>query len=150
MIRQRVGRAAARCLLAMSVMLVSVTLTNCPMGPQVPPCEADPFCGPIQIVDPPSGNLPEGVVGMAYSIVLFAIGGDGGYSWSWSAVPGSSLPPGLTIVRPHGQGLISGTPTRAGTFHVLVTVIGASPSQSVTAGYTIKIGPAPSPSPTST
>ncbi len=101
-----------------------------------------------------SGPLPGGVVGEAYNTSLFqASGGTGGYTWSWAAAAGSSLPPGLSLKRlvltPPGQGnqaYISGNPAAAGTYLVIVTVTDfGSPSQRANATYKIIIAPSPPP-----
>jgi subtilase family serine protease len=54
-----------------------------------------------------------GVVGTAASLQLSASGGSGGYTWT-----ATGLPAGLTIST---SGLISGTPTTAGTYSVTAT-----------------------------
>ena len=64
---------------------------------------------PAPIVVSPS-SLPGGAVGAAYSQVVGATGGTGGYTFSVSA---GSLGTGLTLNA--STGLISGTPTTAGT-----------------------------------
>jgi putative Ig domain-containing protein len=91
-----------------------------------------------------SASVSGGTVGLAYSARLQASGGTSPYHWSTSA-----LPPGLTLESSSGE--ISGTPTQAGAFNVLVTVtdsdgisslktlelsIAAAPSRAVTAGAT--------------
>ncbi len=65
--------------------------------------------------------LPTGYQGTAYPATTFAAtGGTGtGYSWTWAAASGSSLPAGLNLST---GGLISGIPTAAGTFNIVVTV----------------------------
>ena len=65
--------------------------------------------------------LPSGYQGTAYPATTFgATGGTGtGYSWTWAAASGSSLPSNLSLST---AGLISGTPTTAGTFSIVVTV----------------------------
>jgi len=71
---------------------------------------------------PPSvttASLPNGTVGAAYNQSLTATGGTPPYQWSWMAAAGSALPPGLTL---SSTGTISGTPTAAGTFNVIVQV----------------------------
>jgi len=83
-----------------------------------------------------------------------ATGGTPGYQWSWSAAPGSSLPPGLTdssVSRICGGSTrccvtvtspphINGRPTAAGTYHVIVTFVdSASPPAQISANYTIVI-----------
>lgn len=64
-------------------------------------------------------SLPNGTVGAAYPGVQFsATGGDGGpYSWFVSA--GTKLPAGLSL---SASGVLSGTPTAAGSFTVYVSV----------------------------
>ena len=64
---------------------------------------------PAPIVVSPS-SLPGGAVGAAYSQVVSATGGTGGYTFSVSA---GSLGTGLTLNA--STGLISGTPTTSGT-----------------------------------
>jgi hypothetical protein len=109
-----------------------------------------------------SGQPPDGTVGSSYGGIhikyghsftgfpLTATGGTPGYTWGWTAAQGSSLPPGLNI------GLIymsvgttrcclyvtgiGGTPTTAGTYHVVLTVTdSASPATHVSSNYTITI-----------
>lgn len=64
--------------------------------------------------------LASGKVGTAYSVTLTASGGASPYSWSRLK---GSLPPGVTLSQ---SGLISGTPTRAGTWKATVQVTDAS------------------------
>nr|WP_225956730.1 putative Ig domain-containing protein [Amycolatopsis lexingtonensis] len=66
--------------------------------------------GPVTAANPGSQN---GVVGTAASLQLSASGGSGGYTWT-----ASGLPAGLSI---SSGGLISGTPTTAGTYSVTAT-----------------------------
>ena len=65
--------------------------------------------------------LPTGYQGATYPATTFAAtGGTGtGYSWTWAAASGSSLPAGLSLST---GGLISGAPSAAGTFSIVVTV----------------------------
>ena len=72
-----------------------------------------------QIITP---ALSDGRVGRSYPATQLQVaGGTASYSWSWSGgVP--SLPPGLSL---SGGGVISGTPTAAGTWIFNVTVSGA-------------------------
>ena len=73
---------------------------------------------------------------------LVATGGMPPYSWTWAPAPGSSLPPGLNLVR----SAISGRPTSPGNFSVVVTVTDSeSPAVQKIANYTIKIAPPPVP-----
>ncbi|MCL2659129.1 MAG: Ig-like domain repeat protein, partial [Acidobacteriaceae bacterium] len=71
-----------------------------------------------------------GTVGVAFSQALTvemdsggALGDPDSAEWSWTAASGSSLPPGLTL---DSGGQITGTPTAAGVFHVLVQVSGTA------------------------
>ena len=57
-------------------------------------------------------SFPDGVIGTAYSATLAATGGKTPYSWS--EISGGALPPGLTTAS--GTGMITGTPTSAGTY----------------------------------
>ena len=67
-----------------------------------------------------------GVVGTAASLQLSATGGTTPYSWS-----ATGLPPGLSI---SASGLISGTPTTAGSYTVTATVTDAA-SKTGSAGF---------------
>ncbi|HEY4991302.1 MAG TPA: putative Ig domain-containing protein [Nakamurella sp.] len=60
---------------------------------------------------------PNGVVGTAYSDTLTATGGTTPYTWSVNA---GSLPPGLALT---AAGVLSGTPTTAGSYAFSVNVI---------------------------
>jgi large repetitive protein len=73
----------------------------------------------------PSGfpfTLPFGNVGAAYSQQLPALSG-ATLPLTWSLVPYSSLPPGLSL---NSSGLLSGTPTVSGQFQLLVNVVDAA------------------------
>ena len=101
----------------------------------------------------PGGVLPNGTVGTRYNrhltcrlncpapfylygYTLTAAGGVQPYAWSWAAASGSSLPPGLTF----NGGLVDGTPTLAGTYIVVVTLVDAgSPPLQTSANYTIVV-----------
>jgi hypothetical protein len=101
--------------------------------------------GPLGIA---SGPPPNGTVGTTYSFELVSTGGVG-ETWSWSASPGSKLPPGLDlmclVLTPPGQGcngLITGKPTTPGTYSVVVTLTDfESPPQHASATYSITIAP---------
>jgi large repetitive protein len=61
--------------------------------------------------------LTGGYVGVSYSQNLGATGGGTGATYTWS---GSSLPPGLTL---SAAGVVSGTPTTAGTYTITANVL---------------------------
>jgi putative Ig domain-containing protein/FG-GAP repeat protein len=96
-----------------------------------------------------TASLPSGVVGTAYgSQTLNATGGTTPYSWSWSAVGGSSLPPGLVL---SSGGVITGTPTASGTFTVAVQAQDSSSlKQSANKSLSIVINGSNNPVPTIT
>lgn len=96
--------------------------------------------------------LPNGIVGVPYSASLSATGGTPPYSWGWSAsnIPGisaSNLPPGLTL---SAAGIISGTPSVAGTYNTILvslsdacTADGCTNTVSKTYRITVTTPPAP-------
>ena len=107
-------------------------------------------CGGSSAPPPParplitSGAPPSGTVGVPYGIggqVGFSLTASGGvqpYTWGWTAASGSSLPPGLTL----NNGGVSGQPTTAGSYNVVVTVTDSqSPPQHASATYAITIAP---------
>lgn len=89
-------------------------------------------------------SLPSGTVGVSYPATnLSATGGKTPYTWSWSG----NTPPGLSLST---GGIISGTPTTAGTYNFTIQVKdSSSPQQSATANLSITVNPANTPTVTS-
>ncbi len=78
--------------------------------------------------------LPTAYVGKAYSVALGTAGGTAPYKWS---VTSGALPSGLTL---SANGVISGTPTAAGTFRASLQVTDSSnPAASVTTDVTLTV-----------
>jgi cytoskeletal protein CcmA (bactofilin family) len=78
------------------------------------------------------GSLPDGRVNQPYSETLAAAGGTSPYTWSVTA---GSLPDGLTL---SSAGVISGTPTTAGTFSFTVRVTDSA-AETATAALSITV-----------
>jgi len=123
---------------AVFLVFLSVLLNGCGGGYSAPPMQ-QPQAAPLSVS---SGAPPSGAVSVAYGpngsgFTLTASGGTAPYTWSWAAVAGSSLPDGLSLT----NGIISGTPTAAGSFKVVVTVSDTpSPVAHITvSNYTIQI-----------
>jgi hypothetical protein len=101
--------------------------------------QINPTKPPVSII---TALLGPGTVGMAYSQTLAATGGTTPYTWS---VPPGTLPPGLSLST---AGVITGTPTTAGTFDFTVKVSdSSSPAQTATASLSIQVTAATGPSP---
>lgn len=133
-------RAAA----SSAVVLLTCILNGCG-GAELVTSTHPPPVPALAIIStmPPSGD-----VGAAYGtggtgFQLSASGGKTPYAWSWVAGNGSSLPAGLEIV----NGSIVGTPTIAGDYSVVVSVIDSeSPTIQTSTAYTIAVtSPAPRP-----
>ena len=81
-------------------------------------------------------SLPGGSQGTAYPTTTFtASGGIGTYSW---AVTSGTLPTGLTLT---AAGVLSGTPTAAGTFNFTVTVTSGGQTQARSYSVTVTLPP---------
>jgi len=86
-----------------------------------------------------TASVPAGTIGLAYSATLAGTGGTSPYSWSLAS---GALPPGLTLAA--ATGVISGTPTGAGTFSFTVKLTDSgSPAQNATKALTITTVAAP-------
>jgi uncharacterized protein (TIGR03437 family) len=66
-----------------------------------------------------NSNLATATVGVAYSATLTAVGGNAPYTF---ALATGVLPGGISVSTVNGQGVISGTPTAAGTFNFALKV----------------------------
>jgi hypothetical protein len=88
---------------------------------------ADPVLAPA--------TPPAGVIGTAFSYALIASGGTAPYLWTVSA---GSLPAGVSLNS--GSGVLSGTPSVAGTFPLTVEVTDAD-GQSATESVTLVMDP---------
>jgi uncharacterized repeat protein (TIGR03803 family) len=87
---------------------------------------------PLQIT---TTSLPNGTNGTAYSHTLIGSGGQTPYSWTNIS---GALPPGLKLAT---NGVISGTPTTAGTFKFVVKVTDALSNTATQALSLIVFGP---------
>jgi hypothetical protein len=88
----------------------------------------------------PAPSLKQGTVGAAYSATLAATGGTPSYTWSLAM---GQLPAGLTLAPT--TGILSGTPTKSGTYSFGVTAAdSSSPVQTATATVTLSIAAAAS------
>jgi hypothetical protein len=81
-------------------------------------------------------SLPPGQYGVAYTTTTFTIIGASAPTFSWAAQSGSILPPGLTLT---SGGVLSGTPTRGGTFAVTVSGLISPTANPITQPYSIII-----------
>jgi large repetitive protein len=82
--------------------------------------------------------LPVAAVGSAYSMTLQALGGSPPYNWG---LPSGSLPPGLTFAP---GGVISGTPTSAGTYSFTIELTDNARGRTTT-GYILSVSQAAAP-----
>jgi len=94
------------------------------------------IAAPTLTIDPAA--LSGGTVGSAYSVNVQPLGGTTPYTW---AVASGTLPPGTSLNG--SSGVISGTPTSAGTFTVNIRVTdSSSPVQTATQQFSLVIAPA--------
>lgn len=84
-------------------------------------------------------TLPSAQVSVSYSAVLIPFGGTPPYT-NWTVSSGV-LPPGLTLGAT--TGVISGTPTTAGTYTFFVTVDDSVPQTSAPQGFSITVAATP-------
>jgi hypothetical protein len=84
----------------------------------------------------------DGTVGVPLARAFTASGGDPPYTFIHVGVDTGPLPPGLTLA---SNGVYSGTPTTAGTYHFFVTVTDGIPGNSATAEVTATIVSPPPP-----
>lgn len=82
--------------------------------------------------------LPQSVTGTPYTVSLAATGGTPAYTWSLAS---GQLPAGLILAA--NTGVISGTPTTAGTYSFVVAVAdSSSPAQTTTSEMTLSVAAA--------
>lgn len=89
---------------------------------------------PAQLLITSAGELTEGAAGASYLHQLVVTGGVPPYAWSLPA--GSALPQGLSL---NSAGVISGTPTQAGTFNFTVKVTDQLTTATTSNTLTIRI-----------
>lgn len=87
---------------------------------------------PPPVVITTTSPLPNATAGVPYSKTFQATGGIGGYTWS---VTGGALPAGLTL---SAAGVLSGTPTTAGTANFTVEAVSGAQSASQSFSLTVQ------------
>ena len=111
---------------------MSALLTGCGGGGSKPTPPTPPATLTITTTSP----LTPGAVSTAYSVAFAASGGTAPFSWSVSS---GTVPAGLALST---AGVLSGTPTAAGTSSFSVTVTDSgSPAQTATLAATLVIAP---------
>jgi uncharacterized protein (TIGR03437 family) len=91
--------------------------------------------GPMPLAAP-GGSLSAAQANIAYNATLTASGGTGLYTWT---VIGGTLPTGLSL---SGAGVLTGTPTVAGTYSFTAQVTDTS-GTTTSGSYTVVVNPAP-------
>jgi hypothetical protein len=100
---------------------------------------------PLTISTQPS--LPTGNVGFSYNVNGVSLSATGGVQpYTFNLAPASDpLPSGLTLTNNNNSGVISGTPTTAGTTNsIIIEVTDAQPVTSPTETYGITVNPSTS------
>ncbi len=110
-----------------------------------PPSAATPQAFTLTVVVLMAGQtpntLPPGTAGVAYSQSLNSVGGTPPITYHFSS---GTLPPGLAITTPGATGLLSGTPTSAGSFAFAFQATDSSaPAQQYVESVTLNIAPQP-------
>jgi hypothetical protein len=81
-------------------------------------------------------TLTDGVLNTAYPSTTFDLAGAGALSWSWVGQNGSLLPPGMSLST---AGVLTGTPTRGGTYLITVRATLLTTGGQVTRDYTFNV-----------
>ena len=117
-------------------VVISVTDSQSPAAQKSSPYTITVAAGVLVIA---SSAPPSGTVGVSYAnggFSLMASGGVAPYTWSWTPATGSSLPPGLSLA----NAAITGTPTAAGTYNVVITVADSqTPTAQASNPYSIQV-----------
>jgi phosphodiesterase/alkaline phosphatase D-like protein/outer membrane protein OmpA-like peptidoglycan-associated protein len=92
---------------------------------------------PVNLAITPTSNTTA-TVGTPYSQTFTATGGTSPYTWSKTG----TLPPGLNVTTVSGNGVLSGTPTTAGTYQFTIDVTDTL-SGHATLVYTVTVGAPP-------
>ena len=89
-------------------------------------------------------SLAKGNVGVGFEVTVVSTGGapdqnvdDSPYTWS---IKSGSLPAGLTFDNEYSEGVLSGTPTKAGTSSFTLQVTDSAGGGTVSQAFTIAIG----------